>query len=58
MSDPARRRRYTIEIKEPDNQTVVFAAADWTDDERRNAVAQILRLADLPSDAFDSERDR
>lgn len=54
----SRRRRYVIEIKDPDNQTVIFAPAEWTDDERRNAVAQILRLAGLPGDAFDGDRDR
>ena len=27
---------------------VVFAGADWTDDERRMAVAQVMRLAGLP----------
>jgi hypothetical protein len=56
MPDRARRRRYAIEIKDPDNKTVIFAAAEWTDDERRIAVGQILRLAGLPSDAFDSDR--
>jgi hypothetical protein len=56
MPHRTRRRRYVIEIKDPDNQTVVFAAADWTDDERREAVAQVLRLAGLAGDAFDSDR--
>jgi hypothetical protein len=49
------RRRYSIEIKDPDNKTVFFAAVDWTDDERRIAVAQIARLAGLPGDAFDAK---
>jgi hypothetical protein len=54
MSDRARRRRYLIEIKDPDNKPVVFAPAEWTDDECRNAVAQILRLAaGLPGGALD-----
>jgi hypothetical protein len=56
MSERSRRRRYVIEIKDPDNRTVVFVAADWTDDERREAVAQILRLGGLRGDAFDRDR--
>jgi hypothetical protein len=57
MSDRARRRRYLIEIKDPDNKPVVFAPAEWTDDECRNAVTQILRLAaGLPGGAFDNDR--
>jgi hypothetical protein len=57
MLDRTRRRRYVIEIKDPDNKTLVFAPAEWTDDECHNAVAQILRLAaSLPGGAFDSDR--
>jgi len=56
MSDRTRRRRYTIEIKDPDNKAVVFAAAEWTDNQCAFAVAQVLRLAGLPGDAFDSDR--
>jgi hypothetical protein len=54
MSDRTRRRRYTIEIKDPDNKTLVFAAAEWTDDLCAIAVAQVLRLA--AGDAFDAEK--
>ena len=45
-----RTRRYSIEIKDPDNKSVLFAAADWTDEEKHIAVAQILRLAGMPDD--------
>jgi hypothetical protein len=42
-----RTRRYSIEIKDNSGKTVVFTAADWTDDEKRIAVGQILGLAEL-----------
>jgi len=45
-------RRYSIEIKDPDNKSVVFTAADWTEEEKRIAVAQILRLAGMPDDSL------
>jgi hypothetical protein len=46
MSDT---RRYMIEITEAETgKVVIFTGADWTDDERRVAVAQVLRLAGLP----------
>ena len=44
-------RRYSIEIKDPDNKPVLFTAVDWTDEERLTAVAQIMRLAGLPDDS-------
>ena len=44
----AKQRRYSIEIKDDTGKTVIFTAADWTDDERRVAVAQVMRLAGLP----------
>ena len=56
MSDRTRRRRYTIEIKDPDNKTVVFAAAQWTDDHCARAVAQVMRMAAFTGDAFDAEK--
>ena len=43
-------RRYSIEIKDPDNKPVLFTAVDWTDEERLIAVTQIMRLAGLPDD--------
>jgi hypothetical protein len=36
-------RRYSIEIKDPDNKPVLFTAVDWTEAERLIAVAQIMR---------------
>ena len=45
-----RTRRYSIEIKDPDNNPVLFTAVDWTDEERLIAVTQIMRLAGLPDD--------
>jgi hypothetical protein len=46
----SKTRRYSIEIKDPDNNSVLFTAVEWTDEERFIAVAQILRLASLPDD--------
>ncbi len=43
-------RRYSIEIKDPDNKSVLFTATDWTDEEKRVAVAQIMRLVGLLDD--------
>jgi hypothetical protein len=45
----ARTRRYSIEIKDDQGKTVIFTAADWTDDQRRQAVAQVMRWAGLPA---------
>jgi hypothetical protein len=55
-----RARRYSIEIKNvATGETVILAAADWTDDEKRLAVARVLRLAGLPDDnCFRSEPER
>jgi hypothetical protein len=44
-------RRYSIEIKDPDNKPV-FTAVDWTYEERQIAVAQIMRLPGLPDDKW------
>jgi hypothetical protein len=46
----SKTRRYSIDIKDPDNKSVLFTAVEWTDEERSIAVAQILRLAGLPDD--------
>jgi hypothetical protein len=43
-----RNRRYWIEIKDAKGVSVFFTAADWSDGERRAAVAQILRLNEVP----------
>ena len=44
--------RYSIEIKDVAGKTLVFINADWTDDEARAAVAQILRLAGRPDESY------
>jgi hypothetical protein len=43
-----RNRRYLIEIKDAKGVSAFFTAADWSDGERRAAVAQILRLNGVP----------
>jgi len=45
-------RRYSIEIKDPDNKPVLFTAVDWTDEERLITVAQIMRLMGLPDEKW------
>ena len=50
-----RTRRYSIEILDDQGKTVIFTAADWTDDERRVAVAAVMRLAGLPDTGCFSE---
>jgi hypothetical protein len=45
-----RTRRYSIEIKDATGRSVWFAAADWTDDERRIAIAQTSRLCGMPDE--------
>ena len=45
-----RTRRYFIEIKDPDNKSVVFTDAVWADEEKHIAVARILRLTGIPND--------
>jgi hypothetical protein len=37
-----RTHRYSIEIKDATGRSVWFATADWTDEERRVAIAQKL----------------
>jgi hypothetical protein len=47
----SKTRRYLIEITDvASKKLLVFTGADWTDDERLIAVAQIMRLAGLPDD--------
>jgi hypothetical protein len=49
----AKSRLYSIEIKDArTEQVVVFAAADWTEEQKRVALAQIMRLADLTDDNY------
>lgn len=45
-----RTRRYSVEIRDPDNKSVFFVAADWTEEELRIVIAQNMRLAGLPDD--------
>jgi hypothetical protein len=46
-----RTRRYSIEIKDATTgKSVWFAAADWTDEERRVAIAQNSRLCGMPDE--------
>ncbi len=47
-----RIHRYLIDIKDAKGQSVFFTAADWNDEERRAAIAQILRLDGVP-DVYD-----
>ena len=48
-TDPT--RRYTIEVQDlVSNETVMLTAVDWTDTEKRIAVAQITRVAKAPAD--------
>ena len=44
----AKQSRYSIEIKDDKGNTIIFTAADWTVDDRRVAVAQVLRLTGVP----------
>jgi hypothetical protein len=45
-----RTRRYSIEIKDATGRSIWFAAADWTDEERRIAIAQDSRLCGMPDE--------
>jgi hypothetical protein len=45
-------RRYAIEVSDADtDQIVLLTAADWTEEEKHVALAQILRLATHPDDS-------
>ena len=52
MSESPTTRRYSIEIKDVAGRPLVFINADWTDDEARGAVAQIIRLAGRPDESY------
>jgi hypothetical protein len=44
-------RRYIIEVTGAKTRKIaVFTGAEWTDDERRIIVAQMMRLAGLPDE--------
>ena len=47
-----RARRYTIEIKDAEGSIVFSAVALWDDKDKRSALAQIERLAQLPEVSF------
>ena len=52
MSESPTTRRYSIEIKDVAGKPLVFINADWTDDEARAAVVQIIRLAGRPNESY------
>jgi hypothetical protein len=52
LSESPTTRRYSIEIKDVAGKPLVFINADWTDDEARAAVAQIIRLAGRPDESY------
>jgi hypothetical protein len=52
LSESPTTRRYSIEIKDVAGKPLVFINADWTDDEARAAVAQIIRLASRPDESY------
>jgi hypothetical protein len=44
-------RLYSIQITDArTDQVVIFAAADWTEEEKRVVVAQIARLVGIPDE--------
>ena len=43
-----RNRRYSIDIKDAQGVSIFFTAVDWSDEERRAAVTQVLRLDGVP----------
>jgi hypothetical protein len=55
---PKERSRYSIEIKDATGRSVWFAAADWTDEERRIAIAQNSRLCGMPDENCFTEAKR
>jgi hypothetical protein len=50
-----RARRYSIEIKDAEGSVVFCAVAYWDDKDKRIALAQITRLAQLPEVNFYAE---
>jgi hypothetical protein len=43
-----RIRRYLIEVKDPLGKSLFLTAAYWDEQDKRVAIAQIMRLADIP----------
>jgi hypothetical protein len=50
-----RARRYSIEIKDAKGSILFSTVAYWDDKDRRIAIAQIARLAELPEVNFYAE---
>ena len=50
-----RARRYSIEIKDAKGSILFSTVAYWDDKDRRIAIAQITRLAELPEVNFYAE---
>jgi len=50
LTSMPKTRRYSIEITDANGKSVWFAAADWTDEERRIAIAQNSRLCGMPDE--------
>jgi hypothetical protein len=50
-----RARRYSIEIKDAKGSILFSTVAYWDDKDRRIAIAQITRLAELPEVNFHAE---
>jgi y4mF family transcriptional regulator len=48
--------RYVIEVRTALGQSLVLTTVDWTTDDRRNAINQILRLAGFAKPAVDEPR--
>lgn len=50
--------RYLIEVKDPLGKSVFLTAAYWDEQDKRVAIAQIIRLADVPAINYWSEPSR
>ena len=49
---PEQTRRYSIRIFDIEaDRDVIYTVVDWTDEEKRAAVAQVVRLAGVPEGA-------
>jgi hypothetical protein len=52
-------RRYAIEVADVDtDQIVLLTAVDWTEEQKREALAQILRLVGRPDGSTAPEPQR
>jgi hypothetical protein len=50
-----RARRYRIEVRDAEGSVLFAGCADWDEKNRRGAIAQIMRLANLPEVNFYAE---